>query len=166
MTPDARNMLVGLPGCSEFGKRVIYFDGHGHTNQIVEVDNGYLMGGHGIMGMLPENFSVPVAADYGFSYVHSTPTELHYCQEVFSDTLPAVYDEFDPETINVSKVRRAVFVCSPCGSVLARLLLCFDSSTMKSLHASPRRVSATACLSASTGHILVTRPLPLFLRRP
>lgn len=95
--------MLDMPGCSKFGKKIVYFDGHGHANQIVPSDNGYLMGAHGIMGMFPQNFSVPVAAEYGFFYVHSNPTELHYCQEVFSDTLPALYSDFDPSTINDDK---------------------------------------------------------------
>jgi hypothetical protein len=37
--------MLDMPGCSSFGKRIIYFDGHGHANEVVEVDNGYLMGG-------------------------------------------------------------------------------------------------------------------------
>ena len=45
VTPDARSLMLDMPGCSGLGKRLIYFDGHGHANQIVEVDNGYLMGG-------------------------------------------------------------------------------------------------------------------------
>jgi hypothetical protein len=58
---------------------------------------------HGIMGMSPKNFSVPVAAEYGSFYVQSNPTELHYCLEIFSNTLPAVVSDFDPLTINADK---------------------------------------------------------------
>ena len=92
VTPDARSLMLSFPGCSQAGKHLIYFDGHGHANQQVEVDNGYLMGAHGIMGgfdcsvcllswpthvsqafyffvgMNPDNFSLPVAAEYGFFY--------------------------------------------------------------------------------------------------
>ena len=68
VTPRARQLLLDLPGCSHLGSRIIYFDGHGHTNQMVPGDNGYLSGGHGILGVSPSNFSVPVAADYGFIY--------------------------------------------------------------------------------------------------
>ena len=50
VTPDARSLMLSFPGCSQAGKHLIYFDGHGHANQQVEVDNGYLMGAHGIMG--------------------------------------------------------------------------------------------------------------------
>ena len=52
VTPRARELLLDLPGCSHLGKRIIYFDGHGHTNVMVPGDNGYLAGGHGIMGEL------------------------------------------------------------------------------------------------------------------
>jgi len=102
VTPRARELLLDLPGCSHIGKRIIYFDGHGHTNVMVPGDNGYLAGGHGIMGMSPHNFSVPVAADYGFIFTRSSPTHVFYCQEVFSPTtsLPSDVNEFDPETIN------------------------------------------------------------------
>lgn len=102
VTPRARELLLDLPGCSHIGKRIIYFDGHGHTNVMVPGDNGYLAGGHGIMGMSPLNFSVPVAADYGFIFTKSSPTHVFYCQEVFSPTtsLPSDVNEFDPETIN------------------------------------------------------------------
>lgn len=84
---------------------MIYFDGHGHTNQLVPGDNGYLAGGHGIMGANPNNFSVPVAADYGFMYTKSSPTSVHYCQEIFApaSTLPSVTADFDPSTINYDK---------------------------------------------------------------
>jgi hypothetical protein len=95
--------MLDMPGCSKFGKKIVYFDGHGHANQIVPAENGYLMGAHGIMGMSPQNFSVSVAAEYGFFYVHSNPTELHYCQEIFSDTLPALYSDFNASTINDDK---------------------------------------------------------------
>lgn len=52
--------------------------------------------------MSPHNFSVPVAADYGFIFTKSSPTHVFYCQEVFSPTtsLPSDVSEFDPETIN------------------------------------------------------------------
>lgn len=52
--------------------------------------------------MSPLNFSVPVAADYGFIYTKSFPTQVYYCQEVFSPStsLPSDVNEFDPETIN------------------------------------------------------------------
>ena len=52
VTQRARELLLDLPGCSHLGKRIIYFDGHGHTNVMVPGDNGYLAGGHGIMGEL------------------------------------------------------------------------------------------------------------------
>ena len=133
VTPDARSLMLSFPGCSQAGKHLIYFDGHGHANQQVEVDNGYLMGAHGIMGgfdcsvcllswpthvsqafyffvgMNPDNFSLPVAAEYGFFYFETysmddkKPTELHYCQEIFSDVLPSIDSEFDPSTIQDDK---------------------------------------------------------------
>ena len=53
--------------------------------------------------MSPQNFSIPVAAEYGFFFVQSNPTELHYCLEIFSDTLPANAKDFDPSTINQDK---------------------------------------------------------------
>jgi len=100
VTPDARKLLLKTPGCSQFGKHIIYFDGHGHTNELVESDNGYLMGGHGIMGVSPQNFSVPVAAEYGHFLLQSGPTTIHYCKEIFSNTLPATASMFDPSTID------------------------------------------------------------------
>ena len=105
VTPRARELLLDLPGCSHFGSKIIYFDGHGHTNQLVPGDNGYLAGGHGIMGVNPNNFSVPVAADYGFMYTKSSPTSVHYCQEIFApaSTLPSVTADFDPSTISYDK---------------------------------------------------------------
>ena len=105
MTPDARNLLSTMPGCSKFGKNIIYFDGHGHMNEIVTVDNGYLMGAHGIMGMYPHNFSDYIGAEYGFFYTHSSPTEVHYCQEIFapSPDKPTWVGEFDNSTINSDK---------------------------------------------------------------
>ena len=61
------------------------------------------------VGMNPDNFSVPVAAEYGFFYFETysmddkKPTELHYCQEIFSDVLPSIDSEFDPSTIQDDK---------------------------------------------------------------
>ena len=101
VTPDARKLLLQTPGCSQFGKHIIYFDGHGHANEIVEPDNGYLMGGHGIMGMDPQNFSIPVDAEYGHFLLQSGPTTIHYCKEIFSNTLPATASMFDPSTIEM-----------------------------------------------------------------
>ena len=110
VTPRARELLLDLPGCSHFGARIIYFDGHGHTNQVVPGDNGYLAGGHGIMGASPNNFSVPVAADYGFMYTKSSRTSVHYCQEIFVPTssLPETTAAFDPSTINYDKYNALV----------------------------------------------------------
>lgn len=101
VTPDARKLLLQTPGCSQFGKHIIYFDGHGHANEMVEPDNGYLMGGHGIMGMDPQNFSIPVDAEYGHFLLQSGPTTIHYCKEIFSNTLPATASMFDPSTIEM-----------------------------------------------------------------
>lgn len=104
-----------MPGCSDVGKRLIYFDGHGHMNQVVEVDNGYLMGAHGIMGMSPQNLSIPIGAEYGHFYFDTysplqpnknNATKLYYCQEIYSDTIPASVAEFNTSTINMERYRQ------------------------------------------------------------
>jgi len=112
VTPRARELLLDLPGCSHRGSKIIYFDGHGHTNQMVPGDNGYLAGGHGIMGLNPSNFSVPVAADYGFMFTKSTPTKVYYCQEIYAPTssLPPTTTDFDPSTIDYEKYN-AILEC-------------------------------------------------------
>merc|ERR1712238_446008 len=68
-------------------------------------DNGYLMGAHGIMGMYPHNFSDYIGAEYGFFYTHSSPTEVHYCQEIFAPSPDETtwVGEFDNSTINSDK---------------------------------------------------------------
>ena len=104
-----------MPGCSDVGKRIIYFDGHGHMNQLVEVDNGYLMGAHGVMAMDPQNLSTPIGAEYGHFYFDthsplqpnkSNATKLFYCQEIYSDTIPASVAEFNTSTINMARYRK------------------------------------------------------------
>jgi hypothetical protein len=108
-----------MPGCSDVGKRLIYFDGHGHINQLVEVDNGYLMGAHGVMGVSPQNFSIPIGAEYGHFFFDtysplqpnkSNATKLYYCQEIYSDTIPASVAEFNTSTINMERYRQ-LLVC-------------------------------------------------------
>lgn len=53
------------------------------------------------MGMSPQNFSIPVAAEYGHILLQSGPTTIHYCKEIFSNTLPATASMFDPSTIEM-----------------------------------------------------------------
>ena len=104
-----------MPGCSDVGKRLIYFDGHGHMNQLVEVDNGYLMGAHGVMAMDPQNLSTPIGAEYGHFYFDTyspfqpnknSATKLYYCQEIYSDTIPVSVAEFNTSTINMERYRK------------------------------------------------------------
>ncbi len=57
--PDLRAKLATYEGCSKFGDKLKYLDGHTHCNYVQEKDIGFMIGGHGMGG----------CTQFGFAYV-------------------------------------------------------------------------------------------------
>ncbi|CAK9068800.1 unnamed protein product [Durusdinium trenchii] len=67
--PEIHSTLMQIPGCSAFGRRVKYMDGHEHCNYVQAKDEqsayGFMIGGHGMADAM-------CAPQYGFAYLDTT----------------------------------------------------------------------------------------------
>lgn len=56
--PDVYRELLSMPGCQRFGKRIKYFEGHNHCNEITNPNTGFMFGSFGMSGC--GQFGLPI----------------------------------------------------------------------------------------------------------
>lgn len=104
--PEIRAALLQIPGCSGFGRRLKYMDGHKHCNYIQAKDEesnyGFMIGGHGMADVM-------CAPQYGFAYLDTT-----------NDRIRLFYFEVSHSGIGGLLVGTALGV--PLGALLGALL--------------------------------------------
>jgi len=100
--PEIHEALMQIPGCSGFGRRLKYMDGHEHCNYIQAKDEhnnyGFMIGGHGMADAM-------CAPQYGFVYLDTT-----------SDRIRLFY--FEIGRSGVWGLVMGLCLCIPLGAVL------------------------------------------------